>query len=151
MSKIYTAADQLIGHTPLLELTHIEAAEGLEAKLLAKLEYFNPAGSVKDRIAKAMLDDAEAAGQALHDGDADVVGVDDLLIRKVIRIIQKKSTDAASGKSKNQSITVCTHHISSDSHSCFKKFFAAQRSVLFVNFINGTADRHGDIHNGSET
>ena len=53
MSKIYTSADQLIGHTPLLELTHIEAAEGLEAKLLAKLEYFNPAGSVKDRIAKA--------------------------------------------------------------------------------------------------
>ena len=52
MSKIYTSADQLIGHTPLLELTHIEAAEGLEAKLLAKLEYFNPAGSVKDRIAK---------------------------------------------------------------------------------------------------
>ena len=63
MSKIYTSADQLIGHTPLLELTHIEAAEGLEAKLLAKLEYFNPAGSVKDRIAKAMLDDAEAAGK----------------------------------------------------------------------------------------
>ena len=63
MSRIYTAADQLIGHTPLLELTHIEAAEGLEAKLLAKLEYFNPAGSVKDRIAKAMLDDAEAAGK----------------------------------------------------------------------------------------
>ena len=62
MSKIYTSADQLIGHTPLLELTHIEAAEGLEAKLLAKLEYFNPAGSVKDRIAKAMIDDAEAKG-----------------------------------------------------------------------------------------
>ena len=63
MSKIYTSADQLIGHTPLLELTHIEAAEGLEAKLLAKLEYFNPAGSVKDRIAKAMIDDAEASGK----------------------------------------------------------------------------------------
>ena len=62
MSKIYTSADQLIGHTPLLELTHIEAAEGLEAKLLAKLEYFNPAGSVKDRIAKAMIDDAEQKG-----------------------------------------------------------------------------------------
>ena len=60
MSKIYTSADQLIGHTPLLELTHIEAAEGLQAKILAKLEYFNPAGSVKDRIAKAMIDDAEA-------------------------------------------------------------------------------------------
>ncbi len=62
MSKIYTSADQLIGRTPLLELTHIEKAEGLEAKLLAKLEYFNPAGSVKDRIAKAMIDDAEAKG-----------------------------------------------------------------------------------------
>lgn len=67
MSKIYTSADQLIGHTPLLELTHIEATEGLEAKLLAKLEYFNPAGSVKDRIAKAMLDDAEAAGKLNKD------------------------------------------------------------------------------------
>ncbi len=63
MSKIYTSADQLIGHTPLLELTHIEAAEGLQAKILAKLEYFNPAGSVKDRIAKAMIDDAEAKGK----------------------------------------------------------------------------------------
>ena len=62
MSTIYTSADQLIGHTPLLELTHIEAAEGLQAKILAKLEYFNPAGSVKDRIAKAMIDDAEAKG-----------------------------------------------------------------------------------------
>ena len=62
MSKIYASADQLIGHTPLLELTHIEAAEGLQAKILAKLEYFNPAGSVKDRIAKAMIDDAEAKG-----------------------------------------------------------------------------------------
>ena len=62
MSKIYKSADQLIGKTPLLELTHIEAAEGLKARLLAKLEYFNPAGSVKDRIAKAMIDDAEARG-----------------------------------------------------------------------------------------
>ena len=62
MSKIYTSADQLIGHTPLLELTHIENAENLEAKILAKLEYFNPAGSVKDRIAKAMIDDAEEKG-----------------------------------------------------------------------------------------
>ena len=62
MSKIYTSADQLIGHTPLLELTHIEKNNGLEAKVLAKLEYLNPAGSVKDRIAKAMLDDAEAKG-----------------------------------------------------------------------------------------
>ena len=63
MSKIYTSADQLIGRTPLLELTHIEAAEGLQAKILGKLEYFNPAGSVKDRIAKAMIDDAEASGK----------------------------------------------------------------------------------------
>lgn len=62
MSKIYTSADQLIGHTPLLELTHIEAEEGLKARILAKLEYFNPAGSVKDRIACGMLDDAEQRG-----------------------------------------------------------------------------------------
>ena len=62
MSKIFTSADQLIGHTPLMELTNIEKKHGLNAKLLAKLEYFNPAGSVKDRIAKAMIDDAEAKG-----------------------------------------------------------------------------------------
>ena len=62
MSKIYTFADQLIGHTPLLELTHLEKAEGLKTKILAKLEYFNPAGSAKDRVAKAMIDDAEAKG-----------------------------------------------------------------------------------------
>ena len=62
MSNIYTSADQLIGKTPLLELTHIEKQYGLKAKILAKLEYFNPAGSVKDRIAKAMIDDAEAKG-----------------------------------------------------------------------------------------
>ena len=62
MSNIYTSADQLIGKTPLLELTHIEKEDGLEARILAKLEYFNPAGSVKDRIAKAMIDDAEAKG-----------------------------------------------------------------------------------------
>ncbi|MFR6395180.1 MAG: cysteine synthase A [Oscillospiraceae bacterium] len=62
MSKIFTSADQLIGKTPLLELVHIEKSEGLEAKVLGKLEYFNPAGSVKDRIAKAMIDDAEQKG-----------------------------------------------------------------------------------------
>ena len=62
MSRIYTAADQLIGHTPLLELTHLEQEFGLKARIVAKLEYFNPAGSVKDRIAKAMIDDAEAKG-----------------------------------------------------------------------------------------
>ncbi len=63
MSNIYTSADQLIGRTPLLELTHIEKEYGLKAKIVAKLEYFNPAGSVKDRIAKAMIDDAEAGGR----------------------------------------------------------------------------------------
>ena len=62
MSNIYTSIDQLIGRTPLIELTHLEAAEKLEARILAKLEYFNPAGSVKDRVAKAMIDDAEARG-----------------------------------------------------------------------------------------
>lgn len=62
MSKIYTSADQLIGKTPLLEFTHIEKAQNLQAKLIAKLEYFNPAGSVKDRIAKAMIEDAEQKG-----------------------------------------------------------------------------------------
>lgn len=62
MSRIFTSADQLIGHTPLMELTNIEKKHGLKARLLAKLEYFNPAGSVKDRIAKAMIDDAEAKG-----------------------------------------------------------------------------------------
>ncbi|MBQ8239120.1 MAG: cysteine synthase A [Oscillospiraceae bacterium] len=63
MANIYTSADQLIGHTPLLELTHIEKKFDLKAKILAKLEYFNPAGSVKDRIARAMIDDAEASGR----------------------------------------------------------------------------------------
>ena len=63
MSNIYTSADQLIGRTPLLELTHIEKETGVKARILAKLEYFNPAGSVKDRIAKAMIDEAEASGR----------------------------------------------------------------------------------------
>ena len=63
MANIYTAADQLVGHTPLLELTHIEKELNLKAKIIAKLEYFNPAGSVKDRIAKEILDDAEASGK----------------------------------------------------------------------------------------
>lgn len=67
MSKIYTSADQLIGHTPLLELTHIESKFNLKAKLLAKVEYFNPSGSVKDRIAKKMIDDAEKAGKINKD------------------------------------------------------------------------------------
>ena len=67
MPRIYTSADQLIGKTPLLELTHIEKSLGLKARILAKLEYFNPAGSVKDRIAKAMLDEAEAAGKLKPD------------------------------------------------------------------------------------
>ena len=63
MSKIYTSADQLIGKTPLLELVHLEKEEGLNARILAKLEYLNPAGSAKDRIAKAMIDEAEASGK----------------------------------------------------------------------------------------
>ena len=63
MSNVYTSIDQLIGHTPLLELTHLEADEDLKARVLVKLEYFNPAGSVKDRIAKKMIDDAEATGK----------------------------------------------------------------------------------------
>lgn len=67
MAKVYTSADQLIGKTPLLELTHIEQEYGLKAKVLAKLEYFNPAGSVKDRVAKAILDDAEANGKLTKD------------------------------------------------------------------------------------
>ena len=67
MSKIYTSAEQLIGNTPLLELTHIEKEYGLQARILAKLEYFNPAGSVKDRVAKAILDAAEAAGKLTSD------------------------------------------------------------------------------------
>lgn len=67
MSKIYRSADALVGKTPLLEMTHIERALGLKAKIVAKLEYFNPAGSVKDRIAKAMIDDAESRG-VLHEG-----------------------------------------------------------------------------------
>lgn len=67
MSRIYTAADQLIGHTPLLELTHLEQEFGLKARIVAKVEYFNPAGSVKDRIAKAMIDAAEASGQLKPD------------------------------------------------------------------------------------
>ncbi|MGN1204496.1 MAG: cysteine synthase A [Lachnospiraceae bacterium] len=67
MAKVYTSADQLIGKTPLLELTHLEEEYGLKAKVLAKLEYFNPAGSVKDRVAKAILDDAEATGKLTKD------------------------------------------------------------------------------------
>ena len=63
MSKIYKSADELIGHTPLLEFSRIESAHNLQAKVIAKLEYFNPAGSVKDRIAKAMIEDAERAGK----------------------------------------------------------------------------------------
>ena len=67
MSKVYTSATELIGKTPLLELTHIEKSLGLKAKIVAKLEYFNPAGSVKDRIAKAIIDDAEASGKLKPD------------------------------------------------------------------------------------
>ena len=69
MSKVYTSIDQLIGHTPLLELTHFEADEDLKARVLVKLEYFNPAGSVKDRVAKNMIDEAEKAGKLVRGGD----------------------------------------------------------------------------------
>ena len=67
MAKIYTSVEQLIGRTPLLELTHIERSFGLKAKILAKLEYLNPGGSAKDRVAMAIVDDAEARG-ILHEG-----------------------------------------------------------------------------------
>lgn len=73
MSKVYTSIDQLIGHTPLLELTHFEQDEGLKARVLVKLEYFNPAGSVKDRVAKNMLDEAEAAGKLVRGGDYTII------------------------------------------------------------------------------
>ena len=87
MSKIYTSADQLIGKTPLLELSHIEKAEKLEAKLLAKLEYFNPAGSVKDRIAKAILDDAEASGKLKPDSGNTGIGLASVAAARGYRII----------------------------------------------------------------
>ena len=67
MGKIYTSADQLVGKTPLLELTHIEKELNLQARIFAKLEYFNPAGSVKDRIAKAMIEEAEKSGKLKPD------------------------------------------------------------------------------------
>lgn len=73
MSKVYTSIDQLIGHTPLLELTHFEADEDLKARVLVKLEYFNPAGSVKDRVAKNMIDGAEKAGKLVRGGDYTII------------------------------------------------------------------------------
>lgn len=73
MSKVYTSIDQLIGHTPLLELTHFEADENLKARVLVKLEYFNPAGSVKDRVAKNMIDEAEKAGKLVRGGDYTII------------------------------------------------------------------------------
>ena len=73
MSKVYTSIDQLIGHTPLLELTHFEADEDLKARVLVKLEYFNPAGSVKDRVAKNMIDEAEKAGKLVRSGDYTII------------------------------------------------------------------------------
>ena len=73
MSKVYTSIDQLIGHTPLLELTHFEADEDLKARVLVKLEYFNPAGSVKDRVAKNMIDEAEKTGKLVRGGDYTII------------------------------------------------------------------------------
>mgnify|MGYP000302071460 CR=1 FL=1 len=88
MRKIYTSADQLIGKTPLLELVHIEKSEGLEARVLGKLEYFNPAGSVKDRIAKAMIDDAEAKGALKPGGRVAILTFhsgEDKLVKKALK------------------------------------------------------------------
>ena len=73
MSNVYTSIDQLIGHTPLLEFTHFEADEDLKARVLVKLEYFNPAGSVKDRVAKNMIDEAEKAGKLVRGGDYTII------------------------------------------------------------------------------
>ena len=73
MSNVYTSIDQLIGHTPLLELTHFEQDEDLRARVLVKLEYFNPAGSVKDRVAKNMIDEAERAGKLVRGGDYTII------------------------------------------------------------------------------
>ncbi len=73
MSNVYTSIDQLIGHTPLLELTHFEADEDLKARVLVKLEYFNPAGSVKDRVAKNMIAEAEKAGKLVRGGDYTII------------------------------------------------------------------------------
>ena len=73
MSNVYTSIDQLIGHTPLLELTHFERDEDLHARVLVKLEYFNPAGSVKDRVAKSMIDEAERAGKLVRGGDYTII------------------------------------------------------------------------------
>ena len=73
MSNVYTSIDQLIGHTPLLELAHFEADEDLKARVLVKLEYFNPAGSVKDRVAKNMIDEAEKAGKLVRGGDYTII------------------------------------------------------------------------------
>ena len=95
--------------------------------------------------------DAEASGKALHDRDTNVIGIDDLLIGKVIGVIQKKCADTASGECEDQGVAVCSHHVPSDTHACFEQFLSSQGSILLVNLINGTADRHGDIHNCSET
>ena len=76
MSKVYASIDQLIGHTPLLELTHFEADEDLKARVLVKLEYFNPAGSVKDRVAKNMIDEAEKAGKLVRGGGYTIIEPD---------------------------------------------------------------------------
>lgn len=95
--------------------------------------------------------DAEASGKALHDRDTNVIGIDDLLIGKVVGVIQKKCADTASGECEDQGVAVCSHHVPSDTHACFEQFLSSQGSILLVNLINGTADRHGDIHNCSET
>lgn len=88
MSKIYTSADQLIGKTPLMELTHIEKEHGLKAKILAKLEYFNPAGSVKDRVAKAMIDEAEKSGKLKK--DSVIIEPTSGIQESVLRLLQRQ-------------------------------------------------------------
>ena len=84
--KVYESVDQLVGHTPLLELKRVEEAHGVSARILGKLEYFNPAGSIKDRIAKAMIDDAEAAGilKPLSSQPREIRESDWLLLRQLV-------------------------------------------------------------------
>ena len=96
-------------------------------------------------------DNSKASRKPLHNRDSNIIGIDDLLIRKVVSIVQKKHTYTASCKSKNQSIAVRSHHISCHMHSCLKKVPAAHSKILIINFIHGTAHRHCHIHNCTQT
>ena len=106
MSRIYTSADQLIGKTPLLELSNIEKEYQLSAKLFAKLEYFNPAGSVKDRVAKAMLDDAEKKGILQKDSVIrdSIYIVNDSIRTEIKYIKEQHKKDSISIMSANDSV-----------------------------------------------